>query len=102
MTTSKPLPACRICTGDTVSVGVVHSQYSHRDYRLSRCPGCGYAFIVNPWLDFDMIYDEAYYEGKGADPLVDYRFELDHPDRSIRCYEWNGLATVVADLCGGP
>jgi SAM-dependent methyltransferase len=34
--------------------------------------------------------------------LVDYSFELDHPERSIRRYEWDGLATVIADLCGGP
>jgi SAM-dependent methyltransferase len=83
-------------------VGDVHGQYSQQDYRLARCPTCGYAFIVDPWLDFAAIYDERYYDGQGADPLVDYRFELEHPERSIRRYEWDGLATVVADLCGGP
>jgi SAM-dependent methyltransferase len=32
---------------------------------------------------------------------VDYRFELDHPERTIRSYEWNGIATVVAGLARG-
>lgn len=99
---SGSLPACRICTHQTGLVGTVYGPYSQRDYQLARCPTCGYAFIVDPWLDFAAIYDERYYDGQGADPLVDYRFELDHPERSIRRYEWDGLATVIADLCGGP
>jgi 2-polyprenyl-3-methyl-5-hydroxy-6-metoxy-1,4-benzoquinol methylase len=94
-------PECRICAGQTSAVGVVHGRFSRRDYRLARCPSCGYAFIVDPWLDFAEIYNDRYYEGRGADPLVDYRFELDHPEHSIRRYEWDGLATVVARLLSG-
>lgn len=94
------LPACRICAGQTSTVGALHGRFSQRDYSLARCPSCGYAFIVDPWLDFAEIYNDRYYAGQGADPLVDYRFELDHPERSIRSYEWDGLATVIAYLCG--
>jgi SAM-dependent methyltransferase len=79
-------------------VGVVHGRYSQRDYHLARCRTCGYAFIVDPWLDFAEIYDERYYAGQGADPLVDYRFELDHPESTIRLYEWRGLAAIVEEL----
>ncbi|HTQ68829.1 MAG TPA: class I SAM-dependent methyltransferase [Solirubrobacteraceae bacterium] len=79
----------------------MHGAYSGRDYHLARCPVCGYAFIEDPWLDYAEIYDERYYEGRGADPLVDYGFELDHPDRTIRRYEWSGIARVVRDLVGG-
>jgi len=96
------VPDCRICGARTSPVGVVHGRFSQRDYRLARCAACGYAFIVDPWLDFAEIYDDRYYAGQGADPLVDYRFELDHPERTIRRYEWEGIATVVADLTGGP
>src|SRR6202022_595507 len=39
--------------------------------------------------------------GRRADPPVDYRFELEHPEQSIRRYEWDGIATVIADLVGG-
>jgi SAM-dependent methyltransferase len=95
-------PDCRICAGKTDAVGVVHGRYSQRDFRLARCPTCGFGFIVDPWLDYAEIYNDRYYAGHGADPLVDYRFELEHPERSIRRYEWEGIATVIADLAGGP
>jgi SAM-dependent methyltransferase len=57
--------------------------------------------VLDPWLDYAQIYDERYYDGEGADPLVDYRFELDQPERTIRRYEWAGIATLVAELTGG-
>ena len=78
----------------------VQGQYSKRHYELARCATCGYVFVVNPWLDYEHIYDDAYYEGKGADSLVDYRYELEQPDRTIRRYEWRGIAEVVRGLTG--
>jgi SAM-dependent methyltransferase len=92
------LPDCRICGAGTVPAGIVHGRYSRRDYTLAQCPACGYGFITDPWTDFAQIYDARYYAGQGADPLVDYRYELEHPERTIRRYEWNGIATVVADI----
>jgi SAM-dependent methyltransferase len=80
----------------------MHGSYSRRDYHLARCLDCRYAFIADPWLDYSEIYNDRYYEGQGSDPLVDYRFELEHPERSIRRYEWEGIATIVAELAGGP
>jgi SAM-dependent methyltransferase len=94
-------PSCRVCAEETDLVGLVWGRFSHRDYRLGRCPACGYAFIVDPWLDYPRIYDGRYYAGRGADPTVDYHFELEHPERSIRRYEWEGIARVVGDLLGG-
>jgi SAM-dependent methyltransferase len=91
-------PDCRICAGPTRAAGVVHGRYSGRDYRLARCPECGYAFVTDPWLDFAQIYDDRYYAGQGADPLVDYGFELDHPERTVRMYEWEGIAAVVSGI----
>jgi SAM-dependent methyltransferase len=100
---SPPSPhVCRICSHGTEVVGVVHGRYSGRDFRLARCDACGYGYIVDPWLDYAKIYDDCYYAGKGADPFVDYRFEMEHPGRSIRSYEWAGIATIVRDLTGGP
>ena len=89
-----------MCGAPTKDLGAVHGDYAQRDFRLARCAKCGFAFVVDPWLDYADIYDERYYEGRGADPLVDYRFELEHPARTIRRYEWNGIAQVVADLTG--
>lgn len=99
--TSLPSPTCRVCAGITRSVGVVHGSFSDRDYHLARCADCHYAFLVDPWLDYAEIYNDRYYAGQGADPLVDYLFELEHPERTIRRYEWQGIETLVTDLLGG-
>jgi SAM-dependent methyltransferase len=101
MSTLGPPPSpCRICGGDTAPIGPVRGNYSGRDYSLWRCEGCHYAFIADPWTEFDQIYDDRYYAGRGADPLVDYQFELDHPTKSIRVYEWLGITRIVERLMG--
>src|SRR5262245_55774701 len=69
-----------------------------RTFRLVRRQRCRFAFVEDPWLDYAAIYDTAYYEGRGADPTVDYHFELAHPDRAIRRYEWSGIVEVVRRL----
>jgi SAM-dependent methyltransferase len=66
-----------------------------------RCDTCGFGAIADPWTEFDRIYDDAYYAGEGADPLVDYAFELAHPQRTIRTWEWEGIARVVQSLGSG-
>jgi SAM-dependent methyltransferase len=91
-------PTCRICGAATVPAGAVHGRYSGRDFALARCPTCGYGFVIDPWTDFASIYDERYYAGEGADPMVDYHFELEHPEATVRRYEWSGIARVVEDL----
>ncbi len=79
----------------------MHGGYSGRDYELRRCDVCGFAFVADPWTDFERIYDARYYDGHGADPLVDYHFELAEPDRTIRQYEWRGVTQLVKRLLGG-
>ena len=51
---------------------------------------------------FARIYDERYYSGAGADPLVDYKFELSDPDRTVRQYEWRGITRCIRRLAGDP
>ena len=92
---------CRICGAATRRVGPVRGAYSARDYEVRRCDVCGFAFIADPWTDFERIYDDCYYDGRGADPLVDYRFELAEPERTIRQYEWRGVTRLVERLLGG-
>lgn len=94
------VPDCRICGSATETAGSVRGQFSKRHYELGRCAHCGFVFVVDPWLDYAEIYNDAYYEGNGADPLVDYRFELQEPDRTIRLYEWRGIADAVGGLVG--
>ena len=94
------LTACRICGAPSHPLGSVHGDYSNRDYQLRRCTTCRFAFIADPLTDFAQIYDERYYAGRGADPLVDYAFELSSPRDTIRIYEWRGITRIVASLLG--
>jgi SAM-dependent methyltransferase len=96
----QPTIACRLCGTDAEYVGSVHGRFSGQDFELRRCPGCRFAFIADPVSDQAAVYDERYYDGHGADPLVDYRFELEQPQSTVRVYEWNGIERVVADLVG--
>jgi SAM-dependent methyltransferase len=93
--------SCCICGARTERLGSVHGTYSDHDYELRRCQRCRFAFIADPWTEFELIYDDRYYAGAGADPLVDYQFELSHPRRTVRQYEWRGIVEVVRRLLGG-
>ena len=89
---------CKICHQQAAFVGVKTGKLQQKSFELFHCPACGYSFIGNPWLDYADIYSEAYYKGQGADPLVDYVFELGWPDQTVRAYEWNGILAVVCSL----
>jgi SAM-dependent methyltransferase len=89
---------CPICQGSSDVVGEKQGQFARRTFVLRRCRECRFAFVEDPWLDYAAIYDEAYYEGRGADPLVDYHFELAEPERTIRTFEWSGVVEVVRRL----
>src|SRR5438876_1032754 len=87
MTESADSVACRICSAATSDAGVVVGRVVPREFFLRRCPACGYGFVANPVADNGPIYDAAYYEGHGADPLVDYVGEVEYPAETIRLYE---------------
>jgi hypothetical protein len=89
---------CAVCGTDAEPAGEVHGRFSDRSYRLNRCSACGFGFVADPWTDYDQIYSDAYYAGEGADPLVDYAYELAHPERTVRRYEWRGILAAVGSL----
>ena len=95
---SDAIEVCRICSGSTVRVGAKVGLIRPDSFEYRQCPACGYAFVSNPWLDYAAVYTEEYYRGEGADPLVDYTFELDHPADTIRRYEWRGILKAVGSL----
>jgi SAM-dependent methyltransferase len=89
---------CRLCGADTIEIGHKLSAYSQRQYAIRHCPVCHFSFVADPWTEFEKIYSAEYYAGRGADPLVDYVFELEHPDKTIRTYEWAGILEIVGSL----
>ena len=88
---------CRVCGSDTTAVGSKYSAFSNRDFHLRRCDRRRYAFISDPRTDFDALYNDHYYRGMGADPLVNYVAEMDDPS-TVRRYEWRGILAAVSAL----
>lgn len=87
--------SCPICSAATSPAGARTGQRTGRSFRLRRCEACGFRFVEDPWTDYAQIYDEAYYAGQGSDPLVDYAFEFDQPQATVRQYEWRGLRRIL-------
>jgi SAM-dependent methyltransferase len=90
--------SCPVCQSVTVDVGSQRSAWSGRTFALRRCSSCNFAFIANPRLDYEVLYNDDYYRGRGADPLVDYVDEIEHRDTTIRRYEWRGIYRLVSGL----
>jgi SAM-dependent methyltransferase len=91
---------CRACGAPAAPAGTRFGTFARRDFSFARCRGCGFAFVVDPLEDLGALYDEAYYRGQGADPLVNYLGELEAPERSIRVYEWRGILKAIEALRG--
>jgi SAM-dependent methyltransferase len=79
-------------------VGSKAGKFRNEAFVLRRCPRCNFTFVANPWTCYSAIYSAEYYAGKGADPLVDYEFELERPEETIRGHEWRGITAVVRSL----
>jgi 2-polyprenyl-3-methyl-5-hydroxy-6-metoxy-1,4-benzoquinol methylase len=90
--------ACKICGSATLPAGSKRGVLTETTFRLQHCPACGFGSVENPYQDYERIYDESYYRGEGADPLVDYSFELEHPEQTIRSFEWRGIVEAIASL----
>lgn len=89
---------CPICGTGTVASATVWSEYSSRDFHLRRCPECHFLFVSDPRVDYESLYDDAYYSGHGADPLVDYVYESENLARTCRQFEWRGITKVVSGI----
>ena len=90
--------SCKICESPTDVVGEKLGRLAGRPFVLRRCLSCRFSFGEDAWLENEKIYDAAYTEGRGADPLVDYHFELAEPRRTVRTYEWAGIVDIVGRL----
>jgi SAM-dependent methyltransferase len=92
-----PIP-CKLCGSTTVPLGVKKGQLTNRDFHLYRCLSCQFAFVSDPWTDYESIYSEDYYRGLGADPYIAYVYESQHPSTTIRNYEWEGILANIQAL----
>lgn len=72
--------------------------FPDRKFTLYHCPRCGFYFVSNPCCEYDRIYDKNYYHGEGADPLIDYFYEIEHPENTIRHFEYRGILSIINNL----
>jgi len=91
---------CPICGARSVKFGAKHGRYIDHTFTFRECLDCTYIFVEDPSIDFDRIYDEAYYRAEGADPLTNYMFELQNPAVSIRTQELIGISEAVSSIIG--
>jgi hypothetical protein len=91
---------CKICNCETRPLGLKRGNFLHRDFHFVSCEHCGFVAVADPSNDYAALYDERYYRGEGADPLVDYAYELDHPNETVRTYEWRGIVALLRDRAG--
>lgn len=94
-----PLSArCTICQAPAFAIGSKVGKWRSEEYHLVRCGSCAFAFVTNPSVDYENIYSEEYYAGRGADKLVNYSFELENAAKTIRTFEWRGIQKIVGSL----
>jgi SAM-dependent methyltransferase len=91
---------CPICHARGAKLGDKRGRYIDHAFGLRECVDCSFIFVEDPCVDFDRIYDEAYYHARGADPLTDYMFELRNPTTSIRAQELSGIGEAVSSIVG--
>ena len=90
---------CPICGGgDFADAGVVPGTVIRRQFQLCRCSSCQFVFVANPSLEYDVLYSEDYYNGRGADTKLNYVGEVQQPTRTVRQYEWRGVLQRVREL----
>ncbi len=91
---------CLLCQSSTTVVGEKPGGRVKRNFTLRHCQTCGFYFVENPELDFQKVYDEAYYDGRGADPLINYNHEIESFSTTVRNYEWLGITKYVQSCLG--
>lgn len=94
-------PQCRICGSYEVEdKGAKRGDFVAGDFHYYRCRGCEFLF-VEP-VTGPGIYDDSYYAGHGADPLVDYEAEYLHYSSSPRRFEFENLVELAVQHLGTP
>lgn len=87
-------PPCRACGSRATRLrGVQHRASSPVSFRYHACHDCQFLFVepVTP----DSVYDDAYYDGRGVDPMVNYRAEYVNYRATDRLSEFEDLLEIA-------
>jgi SAM-dependent methyltransferase len=86
---------CSVCSRTMKPIGSRPGKLDpSANYYLHYCSDCHFTCLENPNTDYHSIYDEHYYRGQGADPLIDYVYEIEQFDMTIRQSEWAGMVKI--------
>ncbi len=85
---------CPVCGNQTRVLGTQRGILDNRFFFIRNCFYCRFSFVSNYRDDYEKIYNEDYYLGFCADPILDYIYELDNQDSTIRNYEWQGIYEI--------
>jgi len=90
---------CKICGEDAVYIGQRKGMLPARaSFLFYQCQKCRYSFVSNFRTDYENLYDARYYNGFGADKLVNYFDEINDFDNTARNYEWRGIDKIRRHL----
>jgi 2-polyprenyl-3-methyl-5-hydroxy-6-metoxy-1,4-benzoquinol methylase len=94
------MPRCRVCGSSSVEKkGAKRGRFITDEFSFYQCCDCRFLF-VEPVTDSG-IYDDAYYAGRGPDPLVNYEEEYSNYRSTIRRFEFADLVRFAHEhLCG--
>jgi SAM-dependent methyltransferase len=94
MKENKVQDQCPVCEKKIITLGIQKGLLDKRNFEIKKCINCHYSFVKNYRIDYDVIYNEDYYRGLGADPAVDYIHEIYNLNSTIRNYEWRGIFEI--------
>jgi 2-polyprenyl-3-methyl-5-hydroxy-6-metoxy-1,4-benzoquinol methylase len=87
---------CPICSQHPHAVDPIRSSFSSVTFQLGVCEPCELGLVLDPRTDFSELYSRKYYEGTGADQLINY--VADEVPGSVREIEWNGIVKTVGAI----
>ncbi|WP_186372858.1 class I SAM-dependent methyltransferase [Yersinia alsatica] len=90
---------CKVCDAIAIPIGSQNGNLDGRTYEFAQCNNCHFSFVINFREDYAEIYNENYYAGRGADPMVDYINEYKNSSITIRNYEWQGIVKIYQEFC---
>ena len=93
---TSPPDHCHLCgSNNLIEKGMKRGKFRPLDFHFYECKSCSFLF-VSPVVGPE-IYDDAYYRGKGPDPLVDYESEYTNYARKPRKYEFLDLYRLAKE-----
>jgi hypothetical protein len=85
---------CRLCNEKEGNyLGSRVGTLDGREFNFYECSKCKFKFVENYRTDYHNLYNENYYCGLGADPIIDYDDEITNTN-TLRVYEWNGICNI--------